>query len=87
MDRRGEILASVANEMAEAACRKYLGSEAVALIEHERDPRTGMLTGYTERYLPVIMDCPDALAGSFARVRLEEVSPSGIIASVLESRR
>ena len=41
------------------------------LVESARDKKTGKLTGYTDTYIRVLVDCPDELIGKMIDYRFE----------------
>ena len=74
----GEVIADRKNRMTVLARKtalsyknKFLGCDAEVLVESERDV-SGKLCGYTDRYIRVLFDGPDALQGELATVTLEE---------------
>jgi len=68
-ERKRRILA-VGRETALAYKQQFVGCEADVLVESERDP-SGKLCGYTDRYIRVVFDGPDALMGELPTVLLE----------------
>ena len=75
--RRGEMLA-VARELSEAYHRRFIGRTVQPLVEARRDRRTGLLCGYTERYVRTFFEGPDELSGKLAHVRVAEATPRGV---------
>lgn len=67
---RAAALRRIAVAKQRAFERAWDGREAEVLLEHERDPTTGWLRGYTREYVRVLVDGPDSLRGSRRRVRL-----------------
>ncbi|MCX7803998.1 MAG: MiaB/RimO family radical SAM methylthiotransferase [Planctomycetota bacterium] len=71
MARRGDILARLAAEAMGRAHREWLGREAVVLVESERDRKTGLPAGYSERYARVLIEgAGPEICGRFVKVRL-----------------
>jgi threonylcarbamoyladenosine tRNA methylthiotransferase MtaB len=63
--RRMEILRTITDRLSQGF-RDSLGLKAQRiLIEHSRDRLTGMLCGYTDNYVKVLVDGPDELMGDF----------------------
>ena len=75
--RRQEMLA-VASELMAAYHRRFLGRTVEPLVETRRDPRTGLLCGYTERYVRTFFDGPDELRATIAPVRVTAASAGGV---------
>ncbi|MCC3145398.1 tRNA (N(6)-L-threonylcarbamoyladenosine(37)-C(2))-methylthiotransferase MtaB [Halanaerobium sp. Z-7514] len=50
---------------------KFLGQSKKVLIEEERDQQTGLLTGYTDNYLKVLLAGPDKIKNTLTEVELE----------------
>lgn len=50
---------------------KFLGQSKKVLIEEERDQQTGLLTGYTDNYLKVLLAGPDKIKNTLTEVKLE----------------
>ncbi len=75
--RREEMKALAADLMA-AYHRRFVGSIVEPLVESRRDPRTGLLCGYTERYVRVLLDGPDAFRGAIVPVRAVAAAPGGL---------
>jgi len=58
----------------------FIGKTEFALIESERDKTTGLLTGYTDRYIRVHMDGADSLKNTLTPVTITSVAPdSGLV--------
>ena len=73
MAGRGDILGRLAAEMMSRAHEAWLGREAVVLVENERDRKTGLPAGYSERYARVLIaGAPPEASGRFVKVRLSE---------------
>ena len=60
--------------------RTFLGRTVAPLVESRRDPRSGMLTGLTERYVTVQFNGPDGLMNSITPVRAVCVRGEAMIA-------
>ncbi|HPD17182.1 MAG TPA: tRNA (N(6)-L-threonylcarbamoyladenosine(37)-C(2))-methylthiotransferase MtaB [Planctomycetota bacterium] len=75
--RRDEMKALAADLMA-AYHRRFVGRTVEPLVESERDPRTGLLVGYTERYVRTLFPGPDALCGTLVAVRAVAATASGL---------
>lgn len=75
--RRDELKA-LAAELMDAFHRRFLGRTVLPLAETARDPRTGLLAGYTERYIRTLFPGPDALCGTIVPVRATAATPAGL---------
>ena len=78
--QREEKLKAVASELALAYKRLFLGRTVRPLVEHRRDRDTGLLAGWTERYLRVAFPGPDSLMGRIVPVRAAQASADRILA-------
>ena len=85
IDKRKHALDAVARELQVSFERQRLGAECLVLFEHKRDPRTGNLRGYSERYVRVLAKGTDDLMGRIAPVRLTE-SRGGFMEGEVQAR-
>lgn len=53
---------------------KFVGEKLKVLVEHRRDPFTGMLKAMSSNYIPVFMDGPDHLKNTIEDVMVTRVS-------------
>jgi hypothetical protein len=53
-----------------AFARQFDATLAEVLVERARDPRSGLLRGYTRNYTRVLLSGPDELAGRRVAVHL-----------------
>ena len=63
--------------------RRQIGKTVNVLVESARDTATGFLKGFTDNYVPVRIDGPDALANTFQQVRIDEVTDGGCVGCLL----
>lgn len=54
---------------------EFLGKEARVLVEKGRDKNTGLLCGFTERYVKALFEGGDNLKNTLVNVRIEAVKP------------
>jgi threonylcarbamoyladenosine tRNA methylthiotransferase MtaB len=80
--RRAAALRRVCEERGAAFLRDFDGTTAEVLLERARDPRSGMLRGYTRNYTRVVMAGPDELQGRRVRVRLAVGSGCAVTGTV-----
>ena len=78
VDARRHELLDLARELAETYHRRFLGREIQVLVEGRRDRRTGLLCGYTERYVRAYFDGADAHFGHLVTVRVTGAEPRGV---------
>ncbi|GAB6100249.1 tRNA (N(6)-L-threonylcarbamoyladenosine(37)-C(2))-methylthiotransferase MtaB [Halanaerocella petrolearia] len=69
---RSKQLREMADELAYDYQQNFTGQKMKVLLEEERDYQTGLLTGFTDNYLRVLVDGPDKLAGELVEVKLME---------------
>lgn len=81
--QRKTQLEDAAHALAFAYKKQLLHTRADVLVERERDPRTNKLCGYSERYVKVLFDGPDALKTTVVSVRIEEVAPAFAVGKLL----
>jgi threonylcarbamoyladenosine tRNA methylthiotransferase MtaB len=77
---RREELGEVARELALVYHGRFVGRTVEVLTESRRDRRTGLLCGYTERYVRAFFDGPDSLYGKLIRVIADGASERGLAA-------
>jgi threonylcarbamoyladenosine tRNA methylthiotransferase MtaB len=75
--RRDELLA-VAAELAEGYHRHFVGRTVEALVESRRDRRTGLLCGYSRRYVRAYFEGGDDLMGELVPVEVEAAEAGGV---------
>jgi len=73
---RGVRLAALEAELAQAYKRRFIGSRIPVLVESTRDPGSGKLAGYSDRYVRTLFDGPDTLHNRILPVQVTEVSPT-----------
>lgn len=73
MKRRKRALAELDDAMAERYRAGFLGETLPTLVESRRNPRTGLLTGLTERFVRVDFEGGDELMNEIVPVRAEAV--------------
>jgi len=75
--RRDEMKA-VAAELMAAFHRRFVGRVVEPLVESRRDRRTGLLAGYTERYVRTLFPGPDECQGTIVGVRATAADAGGL---------
>ncbi|MBM4055070.1 MAG: tRNA (N(6)-L-threonylcarbamoyladenosine(37)-C(2))-methylthiotransferase MtaB [Planctomycetes bacterium] len=83
--QRKNLLKTHADTLAFAYKKLFFNSVAEVLVETERDGKTDKLCGYSERYIKVIFDGPDALKNSIVPVIIEKVTPSDVYGKFYEN--
>jgi threonylcarbamoyladenosine tRNA methylthiotransferase MtaB len=54
--RRGEILRELGREKRNAFARRFIGKKLGVLIEHKKDKDTGFMKGFSDNYIPVVIE-------------------------------
>jgi threonylcarbamoyladenosine tRNA methylthiotransferase MtaB len=75
---RREALRAVAADLMAAYHRRSVGRVVEPLVESERDHRTGLLVGYTERYVRAAFEGSDELRGKIVAVRATGATAQGV---------
>ena len=83
--KREHILMDIANNFAMEFEKVFAGKEAKVLVEDKRD-KHGFLSGYTDRYIKVLIDGPDSIKSSLITCQLTLTNQKvyGILLSYLE---
>ncbi|HUT36011.1 MAG TPA: tRNA (N(6)-L-threonylcarbamoyladenosine(37)-C(2))-methylthiotransferase MtaB [Planctomycetota bacterium] len=84
---RREEMKAVAADLMAAYHRRFVGRTVEPLVESERDRRSGLLAGYTERYVRTLFAGPDELRGTIAPVRVTAATAAGLRAESCEDPR
>jgi tRNA A37 methylthiotransferase MiaB len=79
---RASELRRLCEEKGTAFLRGFDRTIAEVLLERAREPRSGMLRGYTRNYTRVVMPGPDALRGRRVLVRLSVASGHAVTGTV-----
>jgi len=80
IDARRHAMLAVARDLSRADHQRLVGREITVLVESQRDRRTGLLCGYSERYVRAFFEGPDAWRGKIMAVRAREATPGGVLA-------
>ncbi|MBI4615494.1 MAG: tRNA (N(6)-L-threonylcarbamoyladenosine(37)-C(2))-methylthiotransferase MtaB [Planctomycetes bacterium] len=78
-------IARLARELSLEFHRGFVGREARVLVERRRDPRTGLLTGYTDHYVKALLEGADEWMEELVPVRVEEAYPDRVTARRVRS--
>ena len=83
--KREHILMDMANNFAMEFEKVFAGKKAKVLVEDKRD-KHGFLSGYTDRYIKVLIDGPDSIKSSLitCQLTLTNQKAYGILLSYLE---
>lgn len=79
---RSAKLRELADEIAIAYRRQFIGKELDVLLEEERDRRTGLLTGLTDNYLKVMVAAADNYKGELIDVNLVEMKEDYLVGKI-----
>lgn len=74
--RRKSVLEEMANILALSYKKQFLNKSVNVLVETERNSRTGKLCGYSERYIKVIFDGPEAVKNKIVPLIINKITPS-----------
>jgi len=81
---RAHALQDVADALALAYKEPFVGADVSPLTESRRDKETGLLTGWTPRYMRVLYDGSDEMMGKIARVRVTGATPRALRGKLTE---
>ena len=83
--KREYILMDMANNFAMEFEKVFAGKQAKVLVEDKRD-KHGFLSGYTDRYIKLLIDGPDSIKSSLitCQLTLTNQKAYGILLSYLE---
>lgn len=71
--RRSKLLRDLAKKLSRDFISQFLGKTLRVLVEDKRDPETGLLTGYTDNYIRVLLEGEEELRNKLVRVRLTKI--------------
>ncbi len=71
--RRCRLLKELDKEKRLAFMQQFLGKLRPVLVENRRDEASGMYSGFSDNYLPVLVQTDSALENHIVRVRLERL--------------
>lgn len=81
--RRKTMLETEADTLALDYKKQFFNRSVEILVEAERDPKTKILCGYSERYIKALFEGPDVVKNKIVSVRVEKVTPSFVIGTLL----
>ena len=84
---RAGVLRALDRRLRSAFRSRFVGMHADVLFESTRDKATGLLRGYSDNYLPVVVDAPDHWMNRIARVALERVTERGLVGRIEDDSR
>ena len=68
-----KTLVDLSKEFSMVFAGKFIGQYQNTIIEDSKDKRTGLLTGYTDRYIKVLLDAPEEFKNRMIPVKIERV--------------
>ena len=71
--RRSKLLRDLAKNLSRDFISQSLGKTLRVLVEDKRDPETGLLIGYTDNYIRVLLEGEEELKNKLVRVRLTKI--------------
>jgi len=86
-NRRVAAVLEVAHASIQAFHRRFCGQTLEVLVESERDPGSGLLTGLTDNYIRVLFAGPEGLVGQLAPVELTELQDEVVLGRLVSRER
>ncbi len=83
-DRRRSALKSAAERLSYGYRSRFKGRKVYGLVENRRDPETGLLTGYTERYIRFLADGPDLSKGKIVPMKITNLDKKSTFCDFLQ---
>lgn len=71
--RRSKLLRNLAKNLSRDFISQFLGKILRVLVEEKRDSATGLLTGYTDNYIRVLLEGEEELKNKLVKVKLTKV--------------
>lgn len=71
---RTRVLRGLGKRFSLDFAERFIGKTQEALLENERERATGLLTGYTGRYIRVFLDGPDSLKNRLIPIKITTVN-------------
>ncbi|MBL7158590.1 MAG: tRNA (N(6)-L-threonylcarbamoyladenosine(37)-C(2))-methylthiotransferase MtaB [Candidatus Omnitrophica bacterium] len=84
-NERAKALIELGHIFAKQFVKSFIGKKELVLVESRRDTTSGLLTGYTDRYVRVLFEGPDSLRGKLASIVIKSVdeSKNSVLAKLL----
>lgn len=67
--------------------RNFIGKICRVLIENSRDRETGMLKGYTDNYIPVLLEGKDKLMNKLINIRITGLSADAVAGELIDENK
>ena len=77
--RRSQALRALAGEKLRGFQEGFLGQTLEVLVEQERDPGSGLLKGYSDNYIKVLLSGPDTFKNMVVPVKVHSVEEQGML--------
>jgi threonylcarbamoyladenosine tRNA methylthiotransferase MtaB len=77
--RRVDELCSLGKMLQQNFASRFVDRPVEVLVESKRDKQTGMLRGYTERYVRAMLDGPDDLKGKLIRAKGVKTNETAVL--------
>lgn len=71
---RSQRLIQLSNQKITDFMSRFLGKRLKVLIEHDRDRETGLLQGYTDNYIKVLLEGDNLMQGTIREVVINNIS-------------
>lgn len=82
--KRNQIMKELGRSKSNIFRQDFLERTCRVLIENTRDKETGLLRGYTDNYIPVMINDEDRLMNRMVNVRITDVSDNAVMGKVVD---
>ncbi len=79
---RSKLLRDLGKKLSQDFASQFLGKTLTVLAEDQPDPKSGLLFGYTENYIPLLFKRKEELKNKFIRIRLTEIKEGKVLGKV-----
>ncbi|MEK6545074.1 MAG: TRAM domain-containing protein, partial [Nitrospinota bacterium] len=84
---RNSIIKNLGRWKSDIFRRNSIGKICRLLIENTRDRETGMLKGYTDNYIPVILEGGDKLMNKLINIRITDLSADAVTGELIDESK
>jgi threonylcarbamoyladenosine tRNA methylthiotransferase MtaB len=81
---RSKLLRDLGNKLSQDFASQFLGKTLTVLVEDQPDTQNGLLFGYTENYIPVLLKGKEELKNKLIRIRLTDIKKGKVLGKVEE---
>jgi threonylcarbamoyladenosine tRNA methylthiotransferase MtaB len=83
--RRIRKLKALAQKTSYKYRKRFLNKETKVLVEHTKDKDTGLLKGYDDKYIKILLQGPDDYISKICSVRIKKVEPGYTIGQIVQN--